>query len=507
MSSLESDAPVFAAVAAPPDPPVTPRLARRVYLVIVDGLGHSRSLGLPFLDGLRARGVDAVARSTYPTWSRPNYVAILTGAPPIATGIRTNYHPMSIPLDSIMARVRAAGLRVAWISDYPMIPPLFLGPGVVDLDALDFGEARLIAPAGLAWPFDDVRRQHTPAEVAADVPPADLVLIVLGDVDRAGHMYGGASSEYRDAAREVDRALGVARGGVELARDAIVVVADHGHVDAGGHGGLEPEVVHVPLIAAGAGIRRGEVSDARLIDIAPTIAALLGVAAPHHALGRTLVEILAPEAAGRAASDPARILPLAATLDREVEREQDAIATRRLWRIPVVAVALVAFALLGRALARRGALKLDARIVPALAVAIVLIAFTAMVRGQLSPSAVPPKDALIHRIVAFVIAGVVVQVAAALWRTRSLAAATGVAWIGLAVALAPVALYHAIAPQPDVPTPAGIVASPALDLAGAAGCAAVALTLVVELVRTKSRSASGAQPGSHAPSSRSAART
>src|SRR6185312_7499295 len=67
----------FAHVEPIADDPHTPRLARRVVLIVIDGLGIAES-HLPFLDELRARGVAGVARVPYPTISRPNYVTILT---------------------------------------------------------------------------------------------------------------------------------------------------------------------------------------------------------------------------------------------------------------------------------------------------------------------------------------------------------------------------------------------------------------------------------------------
>ena len=486
MSTLERPDPPIAPVSTPGDPG-TPRLARRVYLVILDGLGRDRS-SLPFLDELRRRGVDVGATTHYPTWSRPNYISILTGVPPAASGIRTNYHPMSLRLDSIAARVRAAKLRVAWISNYPVIPPLFLGPGVVALDGLEFGDERLGSPAGLSWPFDDVRREPTPAEVARVIPELDddLVVIALGDIDRAGHMSGAASDAYRDASRDVDRALATAFAHVDP-RDAIIVVADHGHVDAGGHGGLEPEVVRVPLIAAGAGVRVASPAipaDAQLIDVAPTIAALLGVPAPQQALGRTLTGILDLDdisARRRLAADHSRVVPIQQLLDADADVEADAIAAKQRWRIPLLVLALAGFVVVGRRLAIRPRLAPIA----AIAVAITVIAFAVMVRGSLSPSAVPPKAALITRIVVFSIAGVLAQVAVSAWRCRDVAAATWVAWLGLAVALAPICVLLAVAPRADVPSPAMLVAIPGLEIAGAAGCAAVALSLVVALVRSR----------------------
>ncbi|HEY0987302.1 MAG TPA: alkaline phosphatase family protein, partial [Kofleriaceae bacterium] len=126
MFDLEQVEPALARVTPSIADPHTPRLARRVFLVVIDGLRLDRSYELPFLDELRRRGVDGEATSHYPTWSRPNYVAILTGVPPHASGVRTTHPPTPVQLDSLMDRARAAGLRVATATDYDVLPRLFL---------------------------------------------------------------------------------------------------------------------------------------------------------------------------------------------------------------------------------------------------------------------------------------------------------------------------------------------------------------------------------------------
>src|SRR3954471_10155932 len=126
MFDLEQVEPALARVAPAIEAPETPRLARRVFLVVIDGLGLDRSYQLPFLDELRRRGVDSDATSHYPTWSRPNYVSILTGVPPRASGVRTNHHATPVQLDSLMDRAHAAKLGVASATDYDVLPRLFL---------------------------------------------------------------------------------------------------------------------------------------------------------------------------------------------------------------------------------------------------------------------------------------------------------------------------------------------------------------------------------------------
>ena len=259
----------------------TPPLARRVFLVIVDGLRFDRSYELPFLDELRRGGVDAEASSHYPTWSRPNYVSILTGVPPIASGVRTNHHSTPVLLDTLMDRVRAAGMQAACATDYDVLPRLFLRWRSRPAEPTPIRSTPRPRTTGTistrsriprrAWPCARPmrtcgRRSTTPATPrgqAASARPAprsrpsdaELVVLLVGAVDAAGHRYGGDSPEYRAATEVADRALARVLAEVDLSHDAIVVTADHGHTARGGHGGIEPEVISVPLIAVGRGHR------------------------------------------------------------------------------------------------------------------------------------------------------------------------------------------------------------------------------------------------------------
>ena len=103
MYDLEQPVPALSRVVPVLDTP-GPRLSHRVVLVIVDGLRYDVSLDMPYLGELRARGIAADASSQYPTFSRPNYVNLLTGVPPAASGVRTNQHPTTVLLDTLMTR-------------------------------------------------------------------------------------------------------------------------------------------------------------------------------------------------------------------------------------------------------------------------------------------------------------------------------------------------------------------------------------------------------------------
>jgi hypothetical protein len=507
MFDLEQTEPALGRIAPLVEDPHTPRLARRVYLVIVDGMRLDRSYELPFLDELRRRGVDGEATTHYPSWSRPNYVSILTGVPPIASGVRTNHHTTPVTLDSLMDRAKAAGLTTACATDYDVLPRLFLRPGGphvdlgdVDIDETEYPLARDSQPdADLVSPFDDARYAPWPggfAESGAAVT-GDLVVMLVGAVDAAGHAYGGDSPEYREAARVADRALARALAKIDLVQDAVVVVADHGHTGRGGHGGLEPEVLSVPLVMAGAGVKSGAMpDDAHLIDIAPTVAALLGIPGPGHGLGRTLTETLQLDDAAvvrRHLADDARTAITGATVAAAESRSETTVLEHRALRIAGVLGGATLAAALAGVLIRRRVLRLDLRVllvgVPGFFV--VYYALIATFGQGFSPSLLPAQGHLAGTLAKYGLVGMVVQLLASLWALRNqgnlaerLAAANGIAWTGLMLTMVPAGVMWAFFPPPyvTVPAPLWLVLIPAVEVAVACAAVNVALTLAVEVI-------------------------
>jgi Metalloenzyme superfamily/Type I phosphodiesterase / nucleotide pyrophosphatase len=272
--------PATSALASPSPTPAAPPLAappsRRVVLFVIDGLGEDRSHDLPALDELRRRGASTIAHSHLPSLSRPNYVSLLTGVAPLDSGVRSNDYAWEVPLDSLLLRVHKSARQTAFITD--------VAPGFGRMFAGHLSEAT-------AAPWRNGLASAASRALERGFP---FVVIIAGAVDDAGHRSGAASLAYRRAALDVDRQLGELVASLDLARDTILVTADHGHTAGGGHGGDEPEVMRVPVVLAGAGVRpAAQLTGARLVDLAPTIAALLGVPAPRHARGRTLVELLA----------------------------------------------------------------------------------------------------------------------------------------------------------------------------------------------------------------------
>jgi hypothetical protein len=245
----------------------TPRPA---LVVVIDGLGADEAARLPALAAPDGAWVELSAEP--PTFSSAQYVAFLTGVGPVDSGVRTNLRPRRSPLDTVMAGVRARGGRAVAVSDgVDWWGRLFEWD-----EAVQVPPARLLAEA---------------SRLIAD-PRNQLVLVHPAGVDRAGHRTGAASLEYRRAAIDAaDQVTALAaRWG---RRGPILVLSDHGHMPRGGHGGSERPVRRAFLAMSGPGVRPGaHVDGASTMDVAPTLAALLGVPAPAHAVGRTLFQAL-----------------------------------------------------------------------------------------------------------------------------------------------------------------------------------------------------------------------
>ena len=221
----------------------SPVMAERVVLVIIDGLREDASRSeMKTLNLLRSYGADVTLTVPQPSLSYPNWTTILTGAPQEISGVTTNWFKGRAPAPTVMDIAEAGGRRVGIVGpeDFATIFGVRRGP-MVSLRPWPKGgylSATLV---------DDALR-------IAKASDPHLMVLHLPDLDEAGHEHGGSSDEYTRIARRIDQDLGRLVGGLEDRDTAFVVVADHGHVDAGGHGGWEKEATVVPGVLAGAGI-------------------------------------------------------------------------------------------------------------------------------------------------------------------------------------------------------------------------------------------------------------
>ena len=113
-----------------------------------------------------------------------------------------------------------------------------------------------------------------------------MVFIHLDQVDYAGHHEGGPIDQrWNAAATRADDLLEEIATTMDLNQDTLLVISDHGQIDTGGHGGQDPIVLLEPFVLAGKGVILGNYGDVQMVDVAPTIAAILGTNIPATSQG------------------------------------------------------------------------------------------------------------------------------------------------------------------------------------------------------------------------------
>ncbi len=275
--------------------PGGPRIARRVALVVLDGVAYDASLRMPALQSLARRGSSGVALVALPSLSNPGRATLSTGALPEVHGVTNNGRYAPPPVDSIFSLARQAAVPIAVFGGgfWPHAFGSYLGDNVHTFEK-ELGPSpspeRLIQ-----WQSETCRDMVRFLESRPD----GLLVAGITATDEAGHDFGGASAAYLDVVAEADRCLAALVAALDDGETTFVVTADHGHIDRrgqGGHGGGEPEVRRVPLVLAGAGVAPGRIDAATHLDAAPTIAALLGLPLPANNQGRILMGSLAVSA-------------------------------------------------------------------------------------------------------------------------------------------------------------------------------------------------------------------
>lgn len=236
----------------------------RVLVVGIDGvrLDTLRRLSTPHLDALAADGfltpveVDAGT----PTMSGPCWATIVTGVSVTKHGVWSNNftgHRLDVFPD-FTTRLAEKDHRRTFVAAgwQPLMQvrgggPLFRAPS----------RSLHIAPTEdtpEAWEECDAQITAEAARVLAE-EDVEASFVYLGAPDETAH-YLGCGAEYEKSIRQADTRLGAlltavrSRPSYADERWTFLVVTDHGHADAGGHGGHTAEERTAWLAAAGPGI-------------------------------------------------------------------------------------------------------------------------------------------------------------------------------------------------------------------------------------------------------------
>ncbi|MBE8475071.1 HAD-IA family hydrolase [Streptomyces justiciae] len=263
----------------------------RVLVVGIDGvrLDVLRRLPTPHLDALAADGflTPVEVDADTPTMSGPCWATIVTGVTAAKHGVWSNDftgHRLDVFPDFATRLAGQDGRRTFVAAGWrPLMQardggPLFRAPS----------RSVFIEPAAdtpEAWERCD--EQITDAAVAVlTVDDMDASFVYLGAPDETAHFLG-CGEAYEAAVRQADRRLGRLLAAIRSRpsyadeRWTVLVVTDHGHVDAGGHGGRTPQERTAWLAATGPGIGAAP-PEVRHVDVAAQVCAALGRHPDRH---------------------------------------------------------------------------------------------------------------------------------------------------------------------------------------------------------------------------------
>lgn len=253
-----------------------------VILVLLDGLNHQ--VAHHAMGHLHAY-VEADRAALYrlecelPALSRPLYECILTGVPPIDSGVVHNQVSRLSKERSIFHYARDGGVGTAaaayhWVSElynrtpfdpvrdrHTHAPKLPIQSGLFYY-ADHYPDSHLFADA------EYLRRKHKPG----------FLLVHPMNIDDAGHRHGQDSSQYRNSARSADILLADYLATWLAEGYQVLVTADHGMNNDRSHNGLLPEEREVPLFVFGDAFSLDPNAKPLQTELCGTICQLLGVA-------------------------------------------------------------------------------------------------------------------------------------------------------------------------------------------------------------------------------------
>ncbi|MCZ4126072.1 alkaline phosphatase family protein [Streptomyces sp. H39-S7] len=264
----------------------------------VDGTRYDKLLkaDAPNIKALAAGGMTATsnlyANPLSPTVSGPGWSTIATGVWPDKHGVKDNtfagshydaYPDMATRLETATP---AASTLVA-ASWNPVADTIFSSRTDLRIPESE----------------NDVKTASDAADYLAHGNP-DSTFLHFDEVDEAGHSSGGGSQAYLDAIHQADalvrQVVNAVRSRPTYAQEnwLIVLTTDHGHTDAGGHGGNTAAERQTFVIADGSGFTPGSTRyDVKLVDIAPTVLKHEGVVInPAWGLDGKPIDEITPDA-------------------------------------------------------------------------------------------------------------------------------------------------------------------------------------------------------------------
>lgn len=246
-------------------------MGEKVLLVLVDGMRPDSLAGCghPLIEEMKTTASYTLEATTVmPSVTLPCHMSLFHSVVPERHGILQNlYTPQVRPIAGLFEQLHANDKVCAMFYSWEPLRDVSR-PGSLAYSCLI---------SGGAYTYEVSNEQLTDRAISyIQEEKPDVTFLYLGLVDEIGHKHGWMSEEYLQAVHaswaSIERAVRA------LPEDyAVIITSDHGGHDRM-HGTNMPEDMKIPLfIKSPSFLPGGQIRQANIIDIAPTVAKLTGI--------------------------------------------------------------------------------------------------------------------------------------------------------------------------------------------------------------------------------------
>ena len=253
----------------------------RIMLILADGMRPDALTNIEKAQKIIASGKSTMTAGTVmPSVTLPCHMSLFHSVDPSRHGTTTNtYMPQVRPVAGLCETLKLFGKKSAFFYGWNELRDL-VRPSNLSYSCFFRGAEYGYLNADAYLTNEAIR--------FLNANPIDFTFLYLGHPDFAGHRSGWMGEEYMESIKtswdNIDKVI------ASLPDDySCIITADHGG-HARMHGSNMPEDMTIPMIFVGEIAERIQsLENANIKDIAPTVAALLGVNADPEWEGKSLV--------------------------------------------------------------------------------------------------------------------------------------------------------------------------------------------------------------------------
>ena len=257
-------------------------MKNKVLLISIDGMRPDglQACGNPFVKELEQRCAYTYhGSSVNPSVTFPCHFSMTLSVPPQRHGILTNtYVPQVRPIKGIFEVIKAAKGVSAFFYGWEPLRDI-ASPSTLKFATYVNAYMQESGDTVLTDECEKILKAHRP----------DFAFLYMVETDeKGGHDNGWMSDEYK---RRISIAIDNVKRMIDTFGDEyrVIIMADHGGHDRT-HGTELPEDMTVPFFFFGDEFTPGEITEpVSLLEIAPTIATLLGLEPDEEWEGRSLI--------------------------------------------------------------------------------------------------------------------------------------------------------------------------------------------------------------------------